>query len=40
LICIPYPIFVGSKIEKNEMDGVSGAQGEGERYAQGTGGVN
>jgi hypothetical protein len=22
------------------MDGVSGAQGEGERYAQGTGGVN
>jgi hypothetical protein len=21
LICIPYPIFVGSKIEKNEMDG-------------------
>jgi hypothetical protein len=28
MICIPYPILWGGKIEKNEVDGACGAYGE------------
>jgi hypothetical protein len=38
VICIPYPISWGGKIEKNEMGGACGAYGGGERCAQGSGG--
>ena len=38
MICTPYPIFAGGKIEKNEMGGACSAYGEGERCAQGSGG--
>ena len=37
VICTPYPILCG-KMEKNEMGGVCGAYGGGERCAQGFGG--
>ena len=38
VICTPYPILRGGKIEKNEMGGACGAYGGGERCAQGSGG--
>jgi hypothetical protein len=38
VICTPYPIRAGGKIEKNEMGVASGAYGGGERCAQGSDG--
>ena len=38
MICTPHPIYVGDKIEKNEMGGACGTYGGGERWAQGFGG--
>ena len=38
MICTPYRILWGGKIEKNEMDGACGAYEGGERGAQGFGG--
>jgi hypothetical protein len=38
MICTPNPLCAGDKIEKNEMGGVCGAYGEGERRVQGLGG--
>jgi len=35
---LKYLNYAVGKIEKNEMGGVCGAYGEGERYAQGSGG--
>ena len=36
MICTPYPICAGGKIEKNEMGGACGTYGGGERCAQGS----
>jgi len=36
--CTPYSNFAGGKIEKNEMGGVCGAYGGGERCAHGSDG--
>jgi len=38
VICTPYRILCGCKIEKNEMGGACGAYGGEERGAQGSGG--
>ena len=38
MICTPYRILWGGKIEKNEMGGACGAYWVGERGAQGFGG--
>jgi len=38
VICTPYRILCGGKIEKNVMGGACGAYGGGERGAQGSGG--
>ena len=40
VICTPYRILCGGKIEKNEMGGASGAYGAGERDVKGSGGEN
>ena len=37
MICTPYPILSGGKIEKNEMGGACGTFGGGESCAQGSG---
>ena len=37
VICTPYPICAGGKIEKNEMGGACGAYGGGERCTQSSG---
>jgi hypothetical protein len=38
MICNPYPIFAGDKIEKNEMGGACSAYGGEERRVSGFGG--
>ena len=38
MICTPYRILWGGKIEKNETGGACGANGGGEMGAQGSGG--
>jgi hypothetical protein len=38
MICTPYPVLCGGKIEKNEKGRAYGAYGGGERCAQGFGG--
>jgi hypothetical protein len=38
MVCTPYPISAGDKIEKIEMSGACSTYGGGERCVQGTGG--